>query len=88
LAVNQRILVTNLPATRYYGTNHVWYINKNANPDIAASALKKLLLATVSEKKEVASHQYTESNFSWAKISQQYLKTYDSLLKTHKSKNG
>lgn len=88
LALNQRILVTNLPATKYYGTNHVWYINKKASPDIAASALKRVLLARISEKKEVGSHQYTESNFSWARISQQYLKTYDSLLKTYTSKNG
>jgi len=81
LAVNRRVLVTDLPATKYYGSNRVWYFDKKAGPDAAASALTDLLNKKINKKKKVSSLEYAKSNFSWVKISNLYLKTYDSLLK-------
>jgi len=80
LSMGKQILVSDLPASRIYGAEHVSYIQKGATIETASSALCQILDQSSPEANRLGIRKYAESNFSWTQIAKTYQEEYSSLL--------
>jgi len=80
LAMGQKILVSDLPASRFYGGDHVSYLDKNATVEAASKTLSQLLDQSSPDVRRLRIRKYAESNFSWTQIAKTYQEEYSSLL--------
>ena len=80
LSMGKQILVSDLPATRFYGAGQVACLDKDATIETASNALSKLLDTSVLQESRLGIRKYAEANFSWTKIVNNYQEEYSSLL--------
>ena len=80
LSMEKQILVSDLPAVRYYGTDQVSYLVKDTTTETAGNPLSELLDQTLSKGSNFGIRKYTETNFSWPQVAKAYLEKYSNLL--------
>jgi glycosyltransferase involved in cell wall biosynthesis len=80
LSMGKQILVSDLPASRFYGADHVSYLDKDAKIEKASNALCQLLDQSSPQASRLGIRKYAESSFSWTHIAKTYLEEYSSLL--------
>jgi len=80
LSMGKQILVSDLPATRFYGEKHVSYIQKDATTEKASNALSQLLDTSFLQESRLGIRKHAEANFSWPRIAKAYQEEYSSLL--------
>ena len=80
LSMGKQILVSDLPASRFYGVDHVSYFDKDATIEKASNALCELLDQSSPQASRLGIRKYAESSFSWTQIAKTYQEEYSSLL--------
>ena len=80
LSMGKQILVSDLPASRFYGEDHVSYLDKDATIEKASNALCQLLDQSSPQASRLGIRKYAESSFSWTHIAKTYQEEYSSLL--------
>jgi glycosyltransferase involved in cell wall biosynthesis len=80
LAMGKQILVSDLPATRFYGADEVAYLDKDATIETASNALCQLLDQSSPQASRLGIRKYAKSSFSWTHIAKTYQEEYSSLL--------
>jgi glycosyltransferase involved in cell wall biosynthesis len=80
LSMEKQILVSDLPAVRYYGADQVSYLDRDATTETASSALCQLLDQALSKGSNFGIRKYAETNFSWPQIAKFYQEEYSNLL--------
>lgn len=80
LSMGKQILVSDLPASRFYGADHVSYLDKDATIETASNALCQLLDQSSPQASRLRIRKYAESSFSWTHIAKTYQEEYPSLL--------
>ena len=80
LSMGKQILVSDLPASRFYGADHVSYLEKGATIEKASNALRQLLDQSSPQASRLGIRKYAESSFSWTHIAKTYQEEYSSLL--------
>ena len=80
LSMGKQILVSDLPASRFYGADHVSYLDKDATIKKASNALCELLDQSSPLASRLGIRKYAESSFSWTHIAKTYQEEYSSLL--------
>ena len=80
LSMGKQILVSDLPASRFYGADHVSYLDKDATIETASNALCQLLDQSFPQASRLGIRKYAESSFSWTHIAKTYQDEYSSLL--------
>ena len=81
LSMGKQILVSDLPASRFYGADHVSYLEKDATIETASNALCQLLDQSSPQASRLGIRKYAESSFSWTHIAKTYQEEYSSLLR-------
>ena len=80
LSMGKQTLVSDLPAARFYGAEHVSYIQKDATTEKASDALSELLDTLFPQENRPDIRNYAEANFSWPRIAKAYQEEYSNLL--------
>jgi glycosyltransferase involved in cell wall biosynthesis len=80
LSMGKQILVSDLPAARFYGADHVSYLDKDATIETASNALSHLLDKSTLQESRPDIRNYAEANFSWPLIAKAYQEEYSNLL--------
>ena len=80
LSMGKHILVSDLPASRFYGEDHVSYLDKDATIETASNALFQLLDKSTLQERRPDIRNYAEANFSWPRIAKAYQEEYSNLL--------
>jgi len=80
LSMEKQILVSDLPAVRYYGADQVSYLDRDATTETASNALCQLLDQALSKGSNFGIRKYAETNFSWPQIAKSYQEEYTNLL--------
>jgi len=80
LAMGKRILVTDLPGTKFYGKSRVFYINKDRGAREAAAQLDQLLAKEAKPEEGLALRRYADQAFGWPKIAALYQEEYTSCI--------
>ena len=80
LSMGKQILVSDLPASRFYGADHVSYLDKDATIEKASNALCELLDQSSPLASRLGIRKYAESSFSWPRIAKAYQEEYSNLL--------
>jgi glycosyltransferase involved in cell wall biosynthesis len=80
LSMGKQILVSDLPASRFYGEDHVSYLDKDATIETASNALSHLLDKSTLQERRPDIRNYAEANFSWPRIAKAYQEEYSNLL--------
>jgi len=80
LSMGKQILVSDLPATRFYGADQVACLDKDATIETASNALSRLLETCFLQESRLGIRKYAEANFSWPRIAKAYQEEYSNLL--------
>jgi glycosyltransferase involved in cell wall biosynthesis len=80
LSMGKQTLVSDLPAARFYGADHVSYLDKDATIEKASDALSQLLDKSFLQESRPDIRNYAEANFSWPRIAKAYQEEYSNLL--------
>ena len=80
LSMGKQILVSDLPASRFYGADHTSYLDKDATIETASNALCQLLDQSFPQASRLGIRNYAETHFSWPQIAKSYLEEYSELL--------
>ena len=80
LSMGKQTLVSDLPATRFYGADQVAYLDKDAAIETASNALSQLLETCFLQESRLGIRKYAEANFSWPRIAKAYQEEYSNLL--------
>jgi len=80
LSMEKQILVSDLPAVRYYGADQVSYLDRDATAETAGDTLCQVLDQALSKGSNLGIRKYAETNFSWSQIAKSYLEEYSNLL--------
>lgn len=80
LSMGKQILVSDLPALRFYGADHVSYLDIDATIGETSEALCQLLDQSLLEGSRLGTRNYAETHFSWPQIAKSYLEEYSALL--------
>ena len=80
LAMGHQILVSDLPASRFYGGKKTSYIGKDATIETASNELSQLLDKPSLQESRPDIRNYAEANFSWPRIAKAYQEEYSNLL--------
>ena len=84
LSMEKQILVSDLPAVRYYGTDQVACLDKDTTTETAGNAISRLLDTSSLQESRLGIRKYAESSFSWTQIAKTYQEEYSSLLSREK----
>ena len=80
LSMEKQILVSDLPAARFYGADQVAYLDRDATIKTASNALSHLLDTSFLQESRLGIRKYAEENFSWPRIAKAYQEEYSNLL--------
>lgn len=80
LSMEKQILVSDLPAARFYGADQVAYLDKDATIETARNGLSQLLDTSFLQESRLCIRKYAEANFSWPRIAKAYQEEYSNLL--------
>jgi glycosyltransferase involved in cell wall biosynthesis len=80
LSMGKQILVSDLPASRFYGADQVSYLDSDSTVDETSDALCQLLDQSLSQGSCLGIRKYAEANFSWAQVAKAYQEEYSNLL--------
>ena len=80
LSMGKQILVSDLPASRFYGADHVSYLDKDTTTETASDSLCQLVDQALSTGSNIGIRRHAETNFSWPQIAKAYQDEYSILL--------
>ena len=80
LLMEKQILVSDLPAVRYYGAEQVSCLDREDTAEKAGDTLGQILGQTLSKGSNLGIRKYAETNYSWSQIATSYLEEYSNLL--------
>jgi len=81
LLMEKQILVSDLPAVRYYGVEQVSCLDRETTAEKVGDTLGQVLGQTLSKGSNLGIRKYAETSFSWPQIAKSsYLEEHSTLL--------
>ena len=80
LSMGKQILVSDLPAVRYYGTDQVACLDKDTTTETAGNAISRLLDTSSLQESRLSIQKHVKANFSCPRRAKGFLEEYSNLL--------